>query len=659
MTEWRNIAVLSPGILAIPRLSQFLGARVVPGGKGEGFDAVVGWGLRPTADKARRLAEASGVPYLALEDGFLRSIEAGKKEPPLSVVLDDIGIYYDATRPSRLEALIAKPLTEGQSRRAKLLIESWRAGMVSKYNYARDLEDGLPGRYVLAVDQTWGDASIRYGMADERSFHRMLQAALDENPDATILLKLHPEVVSGRKKGHFDPNKLSRISRVQVLTHDAHPACLIRCADAVYTVTSQMGFEGLLWNKRVRTFGMPFYAGWGLTQDEVVTPERRWPVGIENLVHAALVKYPRYIDPETGQRCEVERIIEWMAWQRQMRSRFPITVYGLNYSIWKRPIVRSFFQGSHVKFVNNIGQVPSGGAVAVWGCKPAAGQIAADVSLVRLEDGFLRSVGLGADLVRPISWVMDRRGIYYDATRPSDLEHLLATTDFDRDMLARAASLRERIVMAGLTKYNVGAERWQRPAAAERVILVPGQVESDDSIRFGAPEIRTNLALLRAVREANPHAYLLYKPHPDVVAGLRKQGIGESEARQWCDQIVVDCSMADLLDEVDEVHTLTSLAGFEAMLRGKQVVCYGLPFYAGWGLTRDKVAIQRRDRRLKLDELVAGALILYPTYVSLSTGNPTTPERALDELLEWREKEGISIPIWRKLQRMLLRLGAN
>ncbi len=70
-------------------------------------------------------------------------------------------------------------------------------------------------------------------------------------------------------------------------------------------------------------------------------------------------------------------------------------------------------------------------------------------------------------------------------------------------------------------------------------------------------------------------------------------------------------STAALLSEIDELHTLTSLAGFEALLRGRRVVVYGRPFYAGWGLTTDLAQIDR-GRRLTLEELVAGALILYP-----------------------------------------------
>src|SRR5690606_22841675 len=206
---------------------------------------------------------------------------------------------------------------------------------------------------------------------------------------------------------------------------------------------------------------------------------------------------------------------------------------------------------------------------------------------------------------------------------------------------------------AGITKYNVGAASWKRPETARKVILVPGQVEGDASLRLGAPGIKTNIDLLRAVRAAEPDAYVLYKPHPDVVAGLREKGRGEADFASWCDEIVVSASMAQILEQVDEVHTLTSLTGFEALMRGRRVVCYGQPFYAGWGLTTDLAPIGHRRRRLSLDELVAGSLILYPAYVSRITGRFTTPERAVQELVAWRETGGGDIPLWQRTLRPL------
>lgn len=328
----------------------------------------------------------------------------------------------------------------------------------------------------------------------------------------------------------------------------------------------------------------------------------------------------------------------------------------MDFSSWKKPVVRQCFPGSRVLFVSSEADAPEGSVLLVWGMKPGKGELARDVKILRVEDGFLRSVGLGCDLIRPMSWVVDGRGIYYDATRPSDLEHLLVNTTFAKTTLARAALLRERIVDEGVTKYNVGISGWQRPSGAGKVILVPGQVETDASLVYGAPKIRSNMGLLRAVRQANPDAYILYKPHPDVLAGLRARGTGEENALNWCDEQVTDAIMGDLLMAVDEVHVLTSLAGFEALLRGKPVTCYGQPFYSAWGLTVDMEPIQRRSRHLSLDELVAGTLIEYPVYLSRSSDALITPEQALDELLAWRARSGSGIPWWRQIHRMVLRL---
>ncbi|CAG0911193.1 unnamed protein product, partial [Cyprideis torosa] len=225
--------------------------------------------------------------------------------------------------------------------------------------------------------------------------------------------------------------------------------------------------------------------------------------------------------------------------------------------------------------------------------------------------------------------------------------------------LTRAASLRQQIVTSGVSKYNVGTGSWQRPASVSSVILVPGQVEDDASIRYGAPGINRNLDLLKAVRASNPDAYVVYKPHPDVLAGLRKKGQQEELVESYCDEVVLHVPINRLLEQVDAVHVMTSLTGFEALLRGLRVVCYGQPFYAGWGLTDDIIAAPRRQRRLSLDQLVAGALILYPTYISQMTSRYTTPEQALEELKLARKTAAPTVSGWVTLRRKVLALLAS
>ena len=333
--------------------------------------------------------------------------------------------------------------------------------------------------------------------------------------------------------------------------------------------------------------------------------------------------------------------------------QFDGQVFACGFSWRKRAFLRDFANRRDIRFVADSADVPPGATLLLWGSTPAPQGLLRAVKIVRVEDGFLRSVGLGADLVRPLSWVFDDQGIYFDARGPSGLETILETAIFESDELARASQLRQRIVQEGVTKYNLGARAWQRPENGRQVVLVPGQVETDASIAWGCVDVRTNLALLQAVRKKRPDAWLVYKPHPDVVAGLRGQGTGESGAASYCDEVLLEGSMHELLAQVDEVHVLTSLAGFEALLRDKPVVCWGQPFYAGWGLTVDAHPQPRRTRRLSLDQLVAGALLRYAVYFSADAGRRCTAEEALDELVQWRTRRP-DTAWWRRWLRPLI-----
>jgi capsular polysaccharide export protein len=160
---------------------------------------------------------------------------------------------------------------------------------------------------------------------------------------------------------------------------------------------------------------------------------------------------------------------------------------------------------------------------------------------------------------------------------------------------------------------------------------VPGQVEDDASILRGCADIRTNLALLESARAANPGAWIVYKPHPDVEAGLRAGAVEPGAAAALADEVASGASAADLIDAADAVWTMTSLLGFEALMRGKAVTCLGVPFYAGWGLTTDLgQPVPRRTARPTLDQLVWAALIAYPSYRDPVTGLPCGPELVVE-----------------------------
>lgn len=334
----------SRALAALPHLGTFLGAEIIktgPFASSREADAVLAWGYKPSAEKAQSLALRCGLPVLRLEDGFLRSV-IPVEDSPCGLVVDDQGMYYNALQASRLEQLVLTDLDADQVHRAQALQHMWCSTRVSKYNHVRGREMAPEEPYVLVVDQTWGDASVSCGLADDNSFNAMLQAALEVYPGYKVLVKTHPDVVAGRKRGYLAGSVDLNDERISVIAEDVHAPDLIERAEAVFCVTSQMGFEALLWGKMVHTFGMPFYAGWGLTSDALAAPERRQPVSLEQLVFAALVSYSRYVHPETRAVSEVESIIEWLGLQRQLRERLPEMLFIDRWPRWKRRALRSF-----------------------------------------------------------------------------------------------------------------------------------------------------------------------------------------------------------------------------------------------------------------------------------------------------------------------------
>jgi capsular polysaccharide export protein len=630
------------------------------------FDAVAGWGHKPTADRARRLATQSGKPYLAFEDGPIRSLRPGREEPPLGMVIDRSGIYYDATTRSDLVAMVEDSswFTPTFAERAGGELERLKQLKLSKYNAGPERTPeqlGLGGRSrrVLVVDQVHGDAAIPGAFADAASFSDMLAAALDENPNAEVVLKLHPEVLSGRRGGYFPD--VEATDRIKIVAQPANPWSLLEAVDAVYTVSSGLGFEAALAGKRVVCFGSPFYAGWGFTDDRRLKVQRPRKIGAPELFAAYYLRYTRYLDAYSRREIPFEAAIEQLAWLRDCfleQERRPVC-YRI--TRWKRGIVDRMLDGPAGRPLHAVRAAAAvalakeaGGPVVAWASRDNSRIEAecrhAGVALIRVEDGFVRSAGLGASFVVPLSLVFDRRGIYYDSRTESDLEALLSARPLPPDLIERASCLRRALVAAGTTKYNVGGSADLHVESGTRpIVLVPGQVEDDASIERGSPLLKRNVDLLRAVRERHPDAFVLYKPHPDVEAGIRSGRVPAAEARRFADRIASNASILQLIGLCDRMETMTSLAGFEALLRGKPVTTHGQPFYAGWGLTEDLCRPPRRQDGVTLDELVAAALILYPRYLDPATGRLCGPELLIERLGEAARRE---LPLYRRLMRL-------
>ena len=641
----RPLFVYNGGFLTQTRVRRILalsGWDVRLGNPGED-DWVGVWGKSPTSPRGEFVANKTGSRILRVEDSFLRSVLPGRSgQPPIGLNLDESGVHFDSGKPSDLETLLATHPLDNTAllNRARDAIAYMQAHHLSKYT-GFDPAAKLPAApYVLVIDQTQGDASIEHGGANAATFLEMLVFAQTEHPGNRVVIKSHPESQTDGRPGHFSAKDES--DRIHIVTDAVSPWALMEGATAVYTVSSQLGFEAIFAGHKPRVFGQPFYSGWGLTNDENPVARRERKLTRAQLFAAAMILYPKWFDPNRDQLCDLENALHAHAAHTREWREDGSGYVAIGMRAWKRPHMQAFFGATKpLQFAGDdeAAEIAKNEtrSLMVWG----AGDCQDNV--VRVEDGFLRSRGLGAKLTPPLSLIRDDLGIYYDPSRESRLEQLVAASiDLPDSAIVRAERLIRSITDAGLSKYNVGKALDIDLPPGHR-ILVPGQVEDDASILLGCGQVKSNLQLLETTRAQNPDAVLIFKPHPDVEAGLRKGIVRKEDVLKYADVKLEDIGAAAILPHVQAVWTMTSLLGFEALMRKLPVATLGAPFYAGWGLTDDLADIpERRTARPSLAGFVHAALIDYPRYYDPISKQPCPVEVIVERL----QSDEIPTPGW-------------
>ncbi|ECP9517782.1 capsular polysaccharide biosynthesis protein [Campylobacter jejuni] len=621
-------------------------------------DLFFGWGRKKSGLKAMNLAKKYKAKFILLEDGFIRSLNLGvENSPSFSMVKDDIGIYYDATAPSKLENLLnTYEFKDEEIKQAKKAIELIKKYKISKYNNNLDIPDDYfqkDEKRVLIITQTANDASLEFGLAKGFKTVDMIKDAIKENPKSKIYIKIHPDVLSGKKQSDLDINSLPK--ECILITENFNPIALLEFFDKVYTKTSGMGFEALMQGCECVCYGMPFYAGWGLTKDKLECKRRMQKRSLEEVFYAAYILYSEYFNPYLNQESNIFDTIQTLAKYKDIEKINSNRLFMLGFTLWKRHFIKPFFNAkdNEIIFLNSLKslagyKLKENDKFFIWGkridyntLKSTLVKKAQDEDLSNftpkislVEDGFIRSISLGSDLTRPFSLIIDDKGLYIDPNKASKLEEHLQNEIFDENMLNRAKNIIKILLENRFSKYN-GLKHENLKINAkigQKIILIPAQVEDDASMILGGFGLST-LDLLKEVRSKNQDAYIIFKPHPDVLSGNRVGLKDETLILEFCDEIVKDCSIDSAIKIADEIHTITSTSGFDALLRAKKVFTYGMPFYAGWGLTKDKHKCKRRTRKLSLEELVAGALIIYPRYINPKTKTLCEIEVCLDIML--------------------------
>lgn len=632
----------------------------------------------------------NNVKVVFVEDGFVRSVQLGaSKAPPMSLCLDSRTPYFNAREASDLELMLQKhdfaadsALLERADKAIALLIKSG----VSKYNHAAPVDlarlyGAKNGKRVLVIGQVEDDASIEFGCEQNISNNDLVRLAAKENPGAQIIYKPHPDVLAGHRDMQSNPEDVASLALI--LRDKLALAQALESVDHVYTITSLAGFEALLRGIKVTTMGAPFYAGWGLTDDRQVTPRRQRKLALRELFAGAYLLYPRYFDPSSGEERQLEDIVALIASDAQLAiSAESVPSAAANAPAKVKPadiieddpmaLLPTYLVGDDLAYRGLMGNwlderdfthIPaktteaefvakfkkaidrqrraeffvSGDNVALYLRKYIA---ASGKPVTYISEGPLRSVGLAGNAAPPYSLLLDRSAPHYDARRSSDLEEILNGYDFEADtaLMERAALLQASLLHSGLNKYNhiapVDDLQLLYGVKDRPRVLVLGQLEGTTAFKLANPRGYSNNDLVTIAAMENPGAHIIFKPHPNVLNKFQTTISSPAKVAHLCQVLERDLPLAQALETVDKVYTISSLGGFEALLRGISTTTLGLPFYAGWGLGDDRQALARRQRTLTIEQVFAAMYVLYPVYVDSLYKATISAERAIERLSE-------------------------
>lgn len=263
-------------------------------------------------------ASRASRPVIRMEYGFISSFDLALNDSiQHSIILCPGTMYYDARNESSMERDLNSEdfaISSEDASRADSLIKTIIERKLTKYNHApdiplADLIEVSARKKILLVDQRFGDASISMGLANQDSFQRMWEYAL-EHTEHDILVKLHPDAVGGGKESCLSkilPKELPK--NVYLLKSDINPFNVLSEVDKVFVCVSQLGFEALMLGKEVHCFGVSFYTGWGLTTDHVKPLRPRRKRSLQELFYIFYIEYSRYAI-DVGRPCELEQLLD-------------------------------------------------------------------------------------------------------------------------------------------------------------------------------------------------------------------------------------------------------------------------------------------------------------------------------------------------------------
>ena len=261
-----------------------------------------------------------------------------------------------------------------------------------------------------------------------------------------------------------------------------------------------------------------------------------------------------------------------------------------------------------------------------------------------LEEGFVRSVVPEIFAQRdktliayanPISYRLDSVGPHFWPKDNIGIRSFMSSHQFTESERNLGAEIRQLIVNEDISKYNFCQPKKVRTFPE---VLVIDQAYNDLSVFLQGGEEGVFKTMLINAIEDNPGKTVGVKIHPEFK--YRKTYLSQL-TKEFSGKIAVyadDFDINALLASCETVYTYSSTTGLEGILRNKNVVTFGCPIYAGYGLSDDRRIGLSFQRNLSPDEMAFSLYAQNIVYVSPTTGKRTDPTDALQELV-WLKKE--------------------
>jgi len=498
----------------------------------------------------------------------------------------------------------------------------------------------------ILIDIQLKEEINKNGLEDIISNKEMVENIFKKNPNSEIYIRIPKEGIQNNDLIGLNIKELP-INNIYIIEREEiNSIKLLKQMDIVFTKTSYLGFEGLLVGCEVICYGLPFYAGWGVTHDlygaeSYIFRRYRKNVSIMDLYTAVFLIHNKYFNPyknkETPLGKDIYKKDSFMILKDDieemnnknkkvnilLKNNKTIEVYKVDDENSLDNILNTIIKyKSYLSYKNRVFVINNSKEriKKVEFLKNVEGDIIyLKENEINMNDiykndyfifiGSLNEYGskilelkhLGCENIYYYKEVpnkidkniktffLDQKNHYQNYKFQSDLEdkinNKIVIGVLDKEEPNKYI---DKYIENKITQFKKGKYSFEelKSKINRKIIVVIGQYEKSDSIKYAGLGL-SNKDLIEKVKEDYPDYYLIFKPHPKSNEKLPKDIVNK------IDLISLE-NVYGLISIADEVATISSFVGLEAMLINNNIstICYGLPFYAGWGVTIDKSSIE-------------------------------------------------------------------